>query len=127
MILDDDASSGSELGKLGEEVGERAVPVDSDDAGVPADVAELVVMRPREDTAAEAAHQANTRSRVVVVLPSGRRVVGRHRVDGAQRFMIRGAVVRAHGTAEGWGWPYNIILSSRARNNSEQFVSRVLI
>lgn len=48
-----------ELGELGEESGEGGVAVDGDDAGVAAEVAELVVVGAGEDFAAEAAHETD--------------------------------------------------------------------
>lgn len=57
-----------EFGEFENEGGESDGAVDGDDAGVAADVAELVVVGAGEDLAAEAAHEADAGRRVVEVI-----------------------------------------------------------
>uniref|UniRef100_A0A8R7TFI8 Uncharacterized protein n=1 Tax=Triticum urartu TaxID=4572 RepID=A0A8R7TFI8_TRIUA len=59
-----DEERGGELGERGEEDGVGGGARDGDDAGLAADVAELVVARARQDAAAEAAHEAHERGPV---------------------------------------------------------------
>lgn len=66
-----------ELGELGEEGGVGGGALDGDDSSIAADVAELVVVRARDDFAAEAAHEAHARVVRVVRVGARRR---RHRV-----------------------------------------------
>lgn len=59
---------GGELGERGDEDGVAGGARDGDDAGLPADVAELLVARARQDAAAEAAHEAHAWTPVRLLL-----------------------------------------------------------
>lgn len=67
LVLDGEVGGGGggerreKLGEFREERGEGDGAVDGHDTGVAADVAELVVVRTREDFAAEATHQPDNR------------------------------------------------------------------
>lgn len=94
LVLDREVGGAGELAQLGEEGGEGGgVAMEGNDAGVAANVAQLVVVRPRQDLAAKAAHEADERRRPVPanVVRSRR---GCDRVGGGVD--LRREVVRTH-------------------------------